>query len=66
MGSIGPIELVLGFCLGLVLYVASLVWVYRDAERRGTAGALVVIMVAVIAWPLGLIVWWLIRPEGEA
>ena len=65
MGSIGPVELILMFLVGPAIYVASLVWVFRDAERRGSSGILVTIMVAIIAWPLGLIIWWFVRPDGE-
>ena len=49
-----------------VLYVGSLVWVYRDAEGRGKNGALVTVLVAVAAWPLGLLVWMLVRPKTAA
>ncbi len=46
----------------LALFVWSLVWAYRDAEKRGQNGLLVAILVAVAAWPLGLVVWLLVRP----
>ena len=48
-----------------VLYVASLVWGYKDAERRGSKGVLVAIMIGVAAWPLSLLVWIFIRPEDK-
>ena len=47
--------------LFLVLYIASIVWVYRDAERHGKSGILVALLVALISWPMGLIVWLLVR-----
>ncbi len=49
--------------LALGLYIWSLVWAYRDAERRDRSGPLVALLVAVAAWPVGLIVWLLVRPE---
>lgn len=49
--------------LALGLYIWSLVWAYRDAERRDRSGPLVALFVAVAAWPVGLIVWLLVRPE---
>ena len=45
----------------LALFVWSLVWAYRDAERRRQSGLLVALFVAVAAWPLGLVVWMLVR-----
>lgn len=54
----------LAFFLGCVaLYVYSLVWVYRDAEARDTNPLLVTLMVGLISWPLGLLVWLLVRPD---
>jgi hypothetical protein len=46
-----------------VIYIASLVWVYRDAERRGKSGILVALLIAVISWPIGLIVWLIVRDK---
>jgi phosphoglycerol transferase MdoB-like AlkP superfamily enzyme len=64
-------ELILGLGLlgvvlaliGLILYIWSIIWVYRDAEQRRRPGILIAILVAFIAWPLGLIVWLFIRPD---
>ena len=63
---LGLIELVfiLAMLASLVLYVVSIVWAYRDAEARGKNGALVALLVALVAWPLGLIVWLLVRSQG--
>mgnify|MGYP006908272852 CR=1 FL=1 len=47
----------------LALYVWSLVWLYGDSERRGKPGCLVVLLVALIGWPLGLLLWVVVRPE---
>jgi high-affinity K+ transport system ATPase subunit B len=46
-----------------VIYIASLVWVYRDAERRGKSGILVALLIALISWPIGLLVWLLVRDK---
>ena len=64
MGSLGPFELLILFFLGPVAYIGSLVWTFRDAERRGSNGLLTTILVAVAAWPVGLIVWLFIRPKS--
>ena len=50
---------------GLVLYVCSVVWAYRDARRRGKSGLDVALMVALLVWPLGLLLWIVFRPDGE-
>lgn len=49
----------------IALYVASLVWVYRDAEARDTNPLLVTLMVGLISWPLGFIVWLFVRPDED-
>ena len=64
MGSIGISELLM-LALVPVLYVASIVWGYRDATDRGSNGVLVAILIALAAWPLSLVIWWFIRPKGD-
>jgi hypothetical protein len=52
--------------LALVVgYVVSIVWAYGDAERRGKSGCLVAILVALVSWPLGLLIWLIARPEDR-
>lgn len=41
--------------VALIFYVAGLIWVYRDAEKRGESGWFVASLVALIAYPAGLI-----------
>jgi hypothetical protein len=48
--------------LGLFLYVWSIIWAYRDAERRGKPGWLVALLVALLSWPVSLLVWIVFRP----
>ncbi len=48
--------------LGMLVYIGSIVWAYRDAERRGKPGWLVALLVALLSWPLSLLVWVLFRP----
>jgi hypothetical protein len=49
----------------LVLYPLSLIWAFRDAEKRGRNGLLLAIFVAV-TWMIGLFVWMVVRPEKDA
>jgi len=65
MGSLGGREIALIALIGPIFYVASLVWAYRDAESRGSNGVLVVVMVAVAAWPLSILIWLFIRPKAS-
>lgn len=58
------IMIIIAIIIGLVclaLYIASIVWVYRDAQRRGKSGILVALLVALISWPIGLVVWLIVR-----
>lgn len=65
--SLEGISLIFVILIGLLvlgLYIWSIVWSYRDAERRGVSGILVALMVALLSWPIGLIVWLVIRETG--
>ena len=45
------------------MYIGSLVWVYIDARHRVEAPDKVTFWVAIGFWPLGLFLWYRIRPE---
>ncbi len=47
--------------LGLLIW--SLVWVWRDAEKRGKPGWVVALMVFLLEWPISLLVWVVFRPD---
>ena len=47
----------------LILLIVSLVWAYRDAEKRGKPGWLVALMVFFVNWPFSLLIWLVFRPE---
>ncbi|MDL5030448.1 hypothetical protein QRD43_00905 [Pelomonas sp. APW6] len=47
----------------LVSWVWTGVWAYHDATRRGKPGGAVAVLVMFVAWPLGLAVWLVLRPE---
>ena len=49
----------------LVLNIALLVWVTRDAKNRGIENAVLWLIVVLIAGPIGLIVYVLSRPKGN-
>lgn len=46
-----------------VFYVGSVIWAFQDAQRRGKSGCLVALLVLLLVWPVGLIIWLLIRPS---
>ena len=45
------------------LFIWTVVWSYGDAEKRGKSGCLVALLVAMVSWPLGLLIWYVARPE---
>jgi hypothetical protein len=63
MGIVALIITVLLCLIIFAIYIASIVWVYRDANRRGKSGILVALLVALISWPIGLVVWLIIRDK---
>lgn len=55
------------FALGLLasvfcFYLWSIFWAYADANARSKSGCLVAVLVALLSWPLGLILWIVFRP----
>lgn len=46
-----------------VLYVVSIVWAYRDAKHRGKPGWAVALLIALLSWPVSLLLWIVFRPE---
>ncbi len=68
-GIDGMFALIMGICIGLpllALYVVSIFWAYGDAEKRGKSGCLVALLVFLATWPVGLIIWLLIRPHEKS
>lgn len=62
--AIAAIIITIIICLVfLAIYIASIVWVYRDANRRGKNGLLVALLVALISWPISLVVWLIVRDK---
>ena len=64
MGSLGGIELFFFFVVP-ALYVGSMVWAFYDAEKQGRNGLLAAILVGVMFWPAGLVVWLIVRRAGR-
>lgn len=63
MGIVAIIIAIIITLICLAIYIASIVWVYRDANRRGKSGILVALLVALISWPIGLVVWLIVRDK---
>ena len=64
-------DLGMGLCLALfalalpvivTLMCLSIAWVYTDAKERRQVPWLPALLVY-FTWPMGLLVWWLARPE---
>jgi len=49
--------------LGLLAWVYSGVWAYVDARNRGKPPLFVALLVMFVAWPLGIVIWIVLRPE---
>jgi hypothetical protein len=58
----------LGVLVAIVVvgaYILSIFWSYGDAEARGKPGCAVALIVALLSWPIGLLVWVVFRPEPK-
>lgn len=47
--------------IGFIISIVIAIWVYKDAERRGSSGALWLIIL-LLTNILGLIIWLIVRP----
>ena len=47
--------------VGFIIWIVLAIWVYKDAEKRDSSGALWLIIV-LITGLLGLIIWLIVRP----
>jgi hypothetical protein len=54
----------MGISLVGLLYLGSIVWAAIDASARGRSGCLIGLLV-LFTWPLGLLLYLLLRPEPE-
>jgi hypothetical protein len=62
IGGIGALVSLIVF----VIYIGSVIWAFGDAQNRGKSGCLVALLVLLLVWPVGLIIWVLIRPDSRA
>jgi antibiotic biosynthesis monooxygenase (ABM) superfamily enzyme len=60
----GLIMIIIGILL-LIFWGWSVVWAYNDARRRGKPGWLVALVVLLMIWPVGLVLWLLLRPINQ-
>lgn len=60
--GLGLISILIGIVL-LVFVVWSVIWSYYDARRRGKPPLLVALMVLFMVWPVGLVLWLMLRPQ---
>ena len=44
-------------------YIASLIWIARDAKFRGKPGLPVALLAGLLYWPLSLLLWIVLRPD---
>lgn len=66
--AVGIIVILIGAVFGLamfVIYIASIIWAFGDAQARGKSGCLVALLVALASWPIGLIIWLVARPDNK-
>lgn len=49
--------------VAFVIYIGTVIWAFADAQSRGKSGCLVALLVLILVWPVGLIIWLLIRPS---
>ncbi len=43
-------------------FVWSLIWIARDAERRGRSGCVALLFLVAASWPLSILWWLWLRP----
>lgn len=59
-------------CMGTLALVvltavfASVLWAINDAKERGQSPLWVALLVILVSWPLGLIIWLALRPKKNS
>jgi hypothetical protein len=60
----GPAFLVIPACIAFILvFIASCIWLYKDAQKRGKNGVMAILFVALTGWPASFIWWLWLRPS---
>lgn len=49
----------------VLLAIFSSAWAFHDARRRGKHPLLIALLVLFVAWPVGLVLWLVFRPEDK-
>lgn len=62
--NLNPVTVIGGLAV-LVLFLWSLYWTYKDAKSRGKEPLLVVALVALMNWPISLLLWLVIIPNKK-
>ncbi len=44
------------------LFIGTLIWVFRDAERRGRGGCIALLFLFSAGWPFSILWWLWLRP----
>lgn len=61
LNNLNPVTAVGGLALA-ALFIWSLYWAYKDAKARGKEPWLVIALIALLNWPVSLLLWLVIRP----
>ena len=64
LNNLNPVTVVGGLALA-ALFIWSLYWTYKDAKARDKQPLLVVALVALLNWPVSLLLWLVIRPNKK-
>jgi len=66
--SFQPLNILYILFVALILtaLIGSLFWAVNDAEKRGRSGCVILLLFFLLPWPVGLIIWLLIRPAEVA
>lgn len=63
----GLTAIILAVIAGL-LWIGSMIWVYRDARSRGINGLMSLLITALVGftvWPLTILGWVFLRPKEQ-
>jgi hypothetical protein len=54
------------FIAYFVFFIASVIWIFRDAKLRGKNGLVALIFILVTGWPISFLWWFWLRPPARA
>ena len=60
----GPAILTIPFFIAIIgFFIFSIIWIYKDSQKRNKNGFIAALFILLTGWPLSFLWWFWIRPS---